>query len=124
MVFATQSLSDISGSEIVSTLVESCPTRIFLPNKKALEPEITRAYEKFGLNRKQVEIIARAIPKREYYCQSDVGSRLFSLGLGRAGLAVCGSSNKKDIEKMQEICSTHREPLRSFLKYKGVQYET
>ena len=123
VVFATQSLSDISGSEIVSTLIESCPTRIFLPNRKALEPEIAGTYKTFGLNQKQIEIIAKAIPKREYYCQSDVGQRLFSLGLGRAGIAVCGSSDQKDIEKMRKICAAHREPVRPFFEYKGVQYE-
>ena len=42
VVFATQSLSDIDGSAIAPAIVESCPTRIFLPNERAIEPQITR----------------------------------------------------------------------------------
>jgi len=43
VIFATQSLSDIDGSTIASAIIESCPTRIFLPNERAIEPQITRS---------------------------------------------------------------------------------
>ncbi|OIM92823.1 conjugal transfer protein TrbE, partial [Bradyrhizobium elkanii] len=66
VVFATQSLSDIDGSNIAPAIVESCPTRIFLPNERAIEPQITAIYQRFGLNDRQIEIIARATPKRDY----------------------------------------------------------
>lgn len=82
VVFATQSLADIDGSAIAPAIVESCPTRIFLPNERAFEPQIARIYRNFGLNDRQIEIVARAIPKRAYYCQSRRGNRLFALGLG------------------------------------------
>ena len=39
VVFATQSLADIERSTIAPALIESCPTRIFLPNDRALEPQ-------------------------------------------------------------------------------------
>ncbi len=39
VVFATQSLADIERSTIAPALIESCPTRIFLPNDHALEPQ-------------------------------------------------------------------------------------
>ena len=42
VIFATQSLSDIDGSAIAPAIVESCPTRVFLPNERAIEPQITR----------------------------------------------------------------------------------
>ena len=38
VVFATQSLADIETSAIAPAIIESCPTRIFLPNERALEP--------------------------------------------------------------------------------------
>ena len=82
VVFATQSLSDIDGSTIAPAIIESCPTRIFLPNERAIEPQITAIYRRFGLNDRQIEILARATPKRDYYCQSRRGNRLFELGLG------------------------------------------
>ena len=45
------------------------------------------------LNGRQVELIARATPKRDYYLQSQRGNRLFDLGLGRIALAFCGASD-------------------------------
>ncbi|MER8701829.1 conjugal transfer protein TrbE [Mesorhizobium sp. M1273] len=96
VVFATQSLSDIDGSPIAPAIVESCPTRLFLPNERAIEPQITEIYRRFGLNDRQIEIIARAIPKRDYYCQSRRGNRLFELGLGPIALALCATSSKSD----------------------------
>ncbi|WP_082770512.1 conjugal transfer protein TrbE [Bradyrhizobium sp. CCH5-F6] len=73
VVFATQSLADIDGSAIAPAIIESCPTRILLPNDRAIEPQIMTIYRRFGLNDRQIEILARAIPKRDYYCQSRRG---------------------------------------------------
>src|SRR3990167_1712432 len=50
VVFATQSLADIETSSIAPAIIESCPTRIFLPNERAAEPQIAAIYERFGLN--------------------------------------------------------------------------
>jgi type IV secretion system protein VirB4 len=94
VIFSSQSLADIEASPIAPVLVESCPTRIFLANERAIEPQITAVYERFGLNARQIEIIARATPKRDYYCQSRRGNRLFELGLGSVALALCASSDK------------------------------
>ena len=41
VVFATQSLADVARSSIAPALIESCPTRIFLPNPDAQTPQIT-----------------------------------------------------------------------------------
>lgn len=96
VIFATQSLADIAGSSIAPALIESCPQRIFLPNDRALEPQSREAYERFGLNARQVELIAAAQPKRDYYLQSRRGNRLFELGLGPVALAFCGVSAAAD----------------------------
>jgi len=96
VIFATQSLADIETSAIAPALIESCPTRIFLPNERAIEPQITAIYRRFGLNDRQIEIISRATPKRDYYCQSRRGNRLFELGLGEVALALTAASSKSD----------------------------
>lgn len=93
VIFATQSLADISESGIAPAIIESCPQRIFLPNTSAIEPHVRAAYESFGLNARQIELIARATPKRDYYLQSAQGNRLFDLALGRIALGLCGSSD-------------------------------
>jgi type IV secretion system protein VirB4 len=96
VVFATQSLADISSSTIAPAIIESCPQRIFLPNDRAIEPQARTAYDRFGLNDRQIELISRATPKRQYYLQSHRGNRLFELGLGPVALAICGSSSPAD----------------------------
>jgi len=96
VVFATQSLADIAESAIAPAIIESCPQRIFLPNDRAVEPQAREAYERFGLNERQVELIARGTPKRHYYLQSRRGNRLFELGLGPVALALCGVSAAAD----------------------------
>jgi type IV secretion/conjugal transfer VirB4 family ATPase len=103
VIFATQSLSDIDGSNIAPAIVESCPTRIFLPNERAIEPQITAIYRRFGLNDRQIEILARATPKRDYYCQSRRGNRLFELGLGPVALAFCAASSKQDHAAIERV---------------------
>lgn len=96
VVFATQSLADISNSSIAPAIIESCPQRIFLPNDRAIEPQGREAYEQFGLNERQIELISRAVPKRQYYLQSRRGNRLFELALGPIALAFCGASSPAD----------------------------
>ena len=107
VVFATQSLADIETSSIAPAIVESCPTRIFLPNERAAEPQIAAIYERFGLNARQIEILSRATPKRDYYCQSRRGNRLFELGLGEIALAFTAASSKSDQLRIAEIIEAH-----------------
>jgi type IV secretion system protein VirB4 len=107
VVFATQSLADIDGSAIAPTIIESCPTRIFLPNERAIEPQIAGIYRRFGLNDRQIEILSRATPKRDYYCQSRRGNRLFELGLGDIALAFAAASSKTDQAAISETLAEY-----------------
>ena len=107
VIFATQSLSDIDGSAIAPAIIESCQTRLLLPNERAIEPQITAIYRRFGLNDRQIEIIARAMPKRDYYCQSRRGNRLFELGLSDVALALCAASAKTDQTAIARIVAEH-----------------
>ena len=93
VIFATQSLADIQASQIAPAIIESCPQRIFLPNDRAEEPQARSAYAGFGLNARQIALIAQAVPKRQYYLQSRRGNRLFELALGPIAQALCGASD-------------------------------
>ena len=107
VIFATQSLADIEGSAIAPAIIESCPTRIFLANERALEPQIAGVYRRFGLNDRQIEIIASATPKRDYYCQSALGNRLFDLGLGPVALAFSAASSRSDMGAITALVEAH-----------------
>lgn len=124
VVFATQSLSDIDNSPIAPAIIESCPTRVLLPNERAIEPQITAIYRRFGLNDRQIEILARAMPKRDYYCQSRRGNRLFELGLSDVALALCAASSKADQAAIERIVAEHgRENfLPAWLHLRGVAW--
>lgn len=103
VIFATQSLADIDGSAIAPAVIESCPTRILLPNDRCIEPQITVIYRRFGLNNWQIEILARATRKRDYYCQSCRSNRLFELGLSEIALAFTAASSKTDQALIEQI---------------------
>lgn len=124
VVFATQSLSDIDGSNIAPAIIESCPTRLLLPNERAIEPQITAIYRRFGLNDRQIEILARATPKRDYYCQSRRGNRLFELGLSEVGLALCAASSKSDQADIARIHAEHGSDgfLAAWLRHRGIAW--
>ena len=124
VIFATQSLSDIDNSAIAPAIIESCPTRLLLPNERAIEPQITSIYRRFGLNDRQIEILARATPKRDYYCQSRRGNRLFELGLSEVGLALCAASSKSDQALIGDMHAEHGRDgfLAAWLKARGVEW--
>ena len=109
VIFATQSLADIAGSTIAPALIESCPSRIFLPNPHALEPSQQEFYAGFGLNKTQISTLAASTPKRDYYFQSSVGNRLFDLKLGPVALAFCGAGSPEDHARIDDMLEAHPE---------------
>lgn len=96
VIFASQELADVEASPIASTIIEACLTRVFLPNDRAREPRSRAFYEALGLNQRQMDLIATATPKRDYYFVSRDGARLFELGLGPAALAFVAASRPED----------------------------
>jgi type IV secretion system protein TrbE len=103
VVFASQSLSDIEESTIATVIKESCPTKIFLPNNNALDNHIAAIYRGYGLNDREIEIIALATPKRHYYYKSTIGCRLFDLALSPAALAYCAAGSPEDRRMVSEL---------------------
>ncbi|MBB4364281.1 type IV secretion system protein VirB4 [Bradyrhizobium sp. CIR18] len=126
VIFATQSLSDIDGSAIAPAIIESCPTRLLLPNERAIEPQITAIYRRFGLNDRQIELLSRATPKRDYYCQSRRGNRMFELGLGEVALAFTAASSKTDQAAITQLIAEHGPDgfVPAWLQHRGVAWAT
>ncbi|GJM06352.1 MAG: conjugal transfer protein TrbE [marine bacterium B5-7] len=94
VVFATQSVDDALESSLASTLLEACPARIFLPNDRTLEPAVRAHYAELGLNERELNNLAHATPKRQYYYQSRLGNRLFDVELGVVAQAFCAATSK------------------------------
>ncbi len=124
VIFATQSLADVQNSSIAPAIVESCASRIFLPNPQATEPQIRSIYEGFGLNTRQIDIVATSQPKRDYYYQSRLGNRVFDLGLGPAALAFAGASSPEDQRAIDAVLAEGdaRAFAATWLRHRGLDW--
>jgi len=103
VLMATQSLSDAANSGILDVIVESTATKIFLPNIYARDEDTAALYRRMGLNARQIEILATAIPKQQYYYVSEHGRRLYDLALGPLALAFVGASDKESVTTIKSL---------------------
>jgi type IV secretion system protein VirB4 len=96
----------------------------FLANPQATEPQIRTIYEGFGLNSRQIEIVATAQPKRDYYYQSRLGNRLFDLDLGPATLAFAGASTPQDQRDIDRVLLDAGVPgfAGAWLRHRGLDW--
>ncbi|SDF61191.1 type IV secretion system protein VirB4 [Sporolituus thermophilus DSM 23256] len=116
VVFATQQLSDIATSSIAAAIIENCPTKIFLPNASAMDEYSREFYRAAGLNAREIEILAAAVPKRQYYYRSPAGRRLFELAHGPAALALLAATSATDRQRAGEVLA-QTGPGRPFLEF-------
>ena len=103
VLMATQSLSDAANSGILDVIVESTATKIFLPNVYARDQDTAALYRRMGLNTRQIDILATATPKRQYYYVSEKGRRLYDLALGPLALAFVGASDKESVATIKHL---------------------
>lgn len=121
VLMATQQLGDAANSGILDVIIESTASRIFLPNSNATQDEAMSMYLNMGLNRRQVEIIASAVPKRDYYYVSEEGRRLYQLALGPLALAFVGATDPDSIAAVRELCETYGDEwIDEWLRTKGL----
>lgn len=125
VVFATQSLRDVDSSPVAPAIIDSCLTKIYLPNSNATDDRTAEVYRAFGLNDREIEIIAMATAKRHYYYKSVRGSRLFELALGPVALAYTAASSKEDQRMVKQILAEKGKEgfNREWLIYKKLQRE-
>lgn len=120
LLMSTQSLTDAQNSGIFDVIVESTATKIFLPNVFARDEETSTLYRRMGLNAKQIEIIAAAVPKRQYYCVSEAGRRLYELALGPVALAFVGATDKDSIAEIKRLEEVSDDWRRDWLESRGI----
>ena len=125
VIFATQSLADIAESSIAPAIIESCLTRIFLPNAAALEDTSRRVYQCFGLNMRQLQILQSATPKRDYYLQCRQGSRVFQLDLQPIAKAFCAAGSPEDQARITHVLARHGQDgfVKAYLNELGIYGE-
>ena len=107
VLMATQSLSDAANSGILDVIVEATATKIFLPNIYARDEDTAALYRRMGLNTRQIQILATARQKRQYYYVSEQGRRLYELALGPLALAFVGAGDKESIADIKQLTEQH-----------------
>ena len=121
VLMATQSLSDAANSGILDVIVESTATKIFLPSVFARDEEASALYRRMGLNTRQIEILASAVPKQQYYTVSENGRRLYDLALGPIALAFVGSTDKESIATIKNLTDKYGDKwVNEWLAIKGL----
>ena len=110
VVLATQSLVDVLNSDIASAVLDSCPTKILLPNPEARSETMKKLYaEQLRLNDAEINTIAGAIPKQDYFFVNPYGRRLFRLSLGDVSLSFVGASGKDNLKRIDELIEQYGE---------------
>ena len=79
IIMATQNLADITD-ELLPIVTNNMETKIYLANR-TMNERSRRMYEAFGLNDKEIDIIASLEPKQQYFYKSPLGARVFDLAL-------------------------------------------
>ncbi|MBV9481547.1 MAG: hypothetical protein JO249_12470, partial [Acidobacteria bacterium] len=102
-------------------ILESTPTKLYLPSPEARNPQTRELYAKFGLSNRQIDLIAEARPKCDYYYISPLGKRVFQFGLGPAALAFIGAGGRADLFQAQRMIAEYgaRWPV-EWLKLRGL----
>jgi type IV secretion system protein VirB4 len=101
VMLVAHSLGQLGQLSNRQVLIESCPTRLFLPNADAKSAEARRLYTEFGLNEREIEIVAESTPKQHYYFKSPRGSRRFELGLGPVALAFLTTPEGSTLDQLR-----------------------
>src|SRR5437879_8928080 len=76
VVFVSQSVADVVNSTRRDVILESCPTKILLPNPEAESDHVRGRYEGIVLNRRPLQILASAPTKKQSSSVSPRGRRL------------------------------------------------
>ncbi len=103
MILATQSSDDLERSEMLSVIVESCATKMFLAN-----PGMDRdAYrEIFHLNETEAALIAGLVPKQQILIKRPDLSKVLNLNVDPASYWLY-TSNPYDNQRRREAFTQH-----------------
>jgi type IV secretion system protein TrbE len=121
VVMATQDLSDLLDSSIRATIISNCPTRILLPNLQARSDVFAKLYKELGLNSRELDLLAQAVAKSDYYVQTPYGRRLLSFGLGPVALAFCAVSDPETLKRVRRLIELYPQDWQArWLEERGV----
>ena len=78
MLLATQSLDDFASTDLLRTVIESCPTRMLLANPSM---NIEQYRDLLQLNEMEVSVLANLVPKRQVLLKRGTLSKVLELNV-------------------------------------------
>ncbi len=109
VIFVTQSLAEVHAAPSKAILLNSCPTRIFLPNINALAPYNQALYQELGLTEQHLQLIAQSTPKQDYFLMSPLGNRLMDLVLSKTFLTLMESTTIEERQHILQLKAQYQE---------------
>lgn len=103
VMLVAHTLAQLEQVPAKQVIIESCPTRILLPNADAANTANAPLYRDIGCNDREIALVAGAVPKRDYYMKSPLGSRMVQLDLGPVALAFLSTPDGMTIDTMRPI---------------------
>jgi type IV secretion system protein TrbE len=104
----SQSIADIHKSNYLSTILQACPSRIFLHDPDAMTPNMVALYRSFDLNDPQIQAIAQdLVPKRTYLLITPNGTTVIDLELDPVTLSFVGVSSKEHLRRVRGLIAQH-----------------
>jgi len=123
VVFATQDVADVANSPLKTTIIQQCLTKIYLADPSANTPGMNKVYQEFGLTGSEIDFLAFAQMKRDYFYTSPLGRRLFQLDLGRITLALIGSPDHALLDELASKYEHGSALCAEILSAKNINYK-
>jgi type IV secretory pathway VirB4 component len=122
----TNSLTLVFAAGVLAVLYGAAQTAVLMKASTGNDKmrEIAAVYRRFGLNDRQIDILAQATPKRDYYCQSRAGDRLVmrSKGISKGSNGNFGNQYVHlDIAVPKELTPRQKELMEEFAKIEDEQ---
>lgn len=103
VILATQSLSDLQSSPHFLNLLECAKTRIYLANYDANTQASQETYKQMGLSDDEINDIANAVPKKDYYFVKNDQRIMFNLQLSQEELNLLSFAGDHQAPLIDEL---------------------
>lgn len=103
LILSLTSVSQLLRSPIAGEILESCKTKVFIPNAEATSSEQMPSYRAFQLTDFEIGKIASGVEKQDYLIKCPSGSRVFTLNSSKAERILLGSSGKDEIALAERL---------------------
>ena len=106
LIFATQALDEIASMASVGAFISNVPTRIFLPsinNSVAANAHLYKSI--FSLNDAQLQLLANALPKRDYLIVKSSETKLVSAEMPKIIIKINDATARSEMRERANAMS-------------------